>query len=314
MLAKIENETLRLEVNPGVGASPAAFQAKIQGEWADILRPTPRPLPQKSSLYSSFILAPYSNRIRAAKFVFAGREYRLEANTPQGNAQHGDVRNRPWQVHYPQANTLECTFDSRDFSDLNWPWPFTMRVVYSLREHRFATELELTNTGDSPMPAGFGLHPYFVRRLPDSIGDAVLDFHADGVYQTDESLIPTEGMKPIPTELDFSEARSLGSQQVDAVFGGWDGRAVLEWPGANVRLVMEALSTRSDEGERLEADPVFGHLVVFTAPDGTLALEPVSHATDGFNLLARGVRDTGVKVLGPGESLTGTVRITLEGL
>ncbi|HEU4743233.1 MAG TPA: aldose 1-epimerase [Meiothermus sp.] len=310
MLAKIENEALRLEVNPGLGASPAAFQAKIQGEWADILRPTPRPLPEKSSLYSSFILAPYSNRIRAAKFGFAGQEYQLEANTPQGNAQHGDVRNRPWQVHYPEANTLECTFDSRDFTDLNWPWPFTMRVVYSLREHRFATELELTNTGDSPMPAGFGLHPYFVRRLPGSIRDAVLDFHADGVYLTDESLIPTDGMKPIPPELDFSQAQSLEGQQVDAVFGGWDGRVVLEWPGANVRLVMET----SFRGDSRVVDPVFGHLVVFTAPDGTLALEPVSHVTDGFNLLARGVPDTGVRVLGPGESLQGTVRITLEGL
>jgi len=247
MSAEIANEWLRLEVNPRVGASPAAFQAKIQGEWLDILRPTPRPLPEKSSLYSSFTLAPYSNRIRAARFVFAGHQYRLKANTPQGNAQHGDVRNRPWQVHYPHENALECTFDGRDFSDLNWPWPFTMRVVYSLRANRFTTELELTNVSASPMPAGFGLHPYFVRRLSGSIGDAVLGFHADGVYLTDESLIPTEGMRPIPPELDFSPARSLGDQPVDAVFGGWDGRAVLEWPGSGVRL-------------RLEADPVFSHL------------------------------------------------------
>ena len=41
------------------------------------------------------------------------------------------------------------------------------------------------------------------------------------------------------------------------------------------------------------------------------ALEPVSHANDGFNLLAAGVPDSGVRVLEPGETLAGTVRLAI---
>lgn len=61
------------------------------------------------------------------------------------------------------------------------------------------------------------------------------------------------------------------------------------------------------------ADNVYSHLVVFTAPDGSLALEPVSHATDAFNLAAQDVAGVDLRVLTPGQSLAGTARITLEG-
>lgn len=301
----LENAQLRLEINPEVGASPAAFEAKRGGERLPILRPTPRPLPEKSSPYSSFTLIPYSNRIRGARFVFQGREYQLVANKPEGNVVagitiHGDVRNRPWQVEKPEETTLVCHFDSAEFPDSNWPWPYTVRKTYRLDGNTLETRLELTNASDEEMPAGFGIHPYFVRRLPGS-GDAFLQFRAKGYYIPDETLIPTEGMQPVPPELDFSTPRSPGDQHIDTVFGSWDGTASLSWPGSSVRMI-------------LEADPIFSHLVVFTAPDRTLALEPVSNATDGFNLMARGVRGTGVRILEPGGSLTGTIKMTIEEL
>lgn len=52
---------------------------------------------------------------------------------------------------------------------------------------------------------------------------------------------------------------------------------------------------------------------MFTAPDGSVALEPVSHATDALSLAARGVPGTDLRVLAPGQSLAGAVRLTLEG-
>jgi aldose 1-epimerase len=62
----------------------------------------------------------------------------------------------------------------------------------------------------------------------------------------------------------------------------------------------------------MTCDVIFSHLVVFTAPDGSLAVEPVTHATDGFNLMARGVEGTGVKVLEPGEMVAGTVTLSVR--
>jgi aldose 1-epimerase len=290
----LENGQLRLEISPKVGASIVAFEARLGEHWQPIMRPTPRPLPDKSSNYSNFTLAPYSNRIKVAMFRFDDYLYQLKPNTPDGNAQHGDVRNRPWTV-LPVGTAAACSFDSRFFEDINWPWAFSMAKLYRLEGNTLETTLELVNQGQSPMPAGFGLHPYFVRDL----GEAVLQFEAQGYYPTDASFIPSEGMNQIPPELDFSQPRAVGNQTLNHVFGGWAGRVVLEWKGSNQRLV-------------IEADPVFEHIVVYTAPDGTLAIEPVSNATDGFNLFANGVEGTGVRVLQPEEGLHGRVWMRIE--
>ena len=82
--------------------------------------------------------------------------------------------------------------------------------------------------------------------------------------------------------------------------GGWNGVAGLDLP-AGARL-------------RVTADAVFRHLVVHR-PDNTayLCLEPASHVANGFNLAARGVPDTGTRLLAPGEAMGGTVRFALLG-
>ena len=92
------------------------------------------------------------------------------------------------------------------------------------------------------------------------------------------------------------------------MYTSWDGIARLDWQphtGSDQIVPHRALI--------LTADNVFSHLVVFTAPDGSLALEPVSHATDAFNLAAQGIGGTDMKTLLPGQSLAGAVRVTVEG-
>jgi aldose 1-epimerase len=52
------------------------------------------------------------------------------------------------------------------------------------------------------------------------------------------------------------------------------------------------------------------HLVIYVPPgEDFFCVEPVSHVNDGFNLLERGVADTGVRVLAPGQTLAGAVRL-----
>ncbi len=300
MQTLLQSQTLRLEVAPLIGASIAAFEAKIAGQWVAVMRPTQRPLPEKSSNFSSFTLAPYSNRIRDARFYFAGQYIQLKPNTPEGNSQHGDVRGRPWQTKQPDANTLVCSLQTHDFPDFNWPWAFGMVQTYRLRGSLLEQTLQITNQAKSPMPAGFGIHPYFERRLAGS-NECTLQFAAKGYYTTNQSFIPTQAMSPVPPHLEFSQPRSIGERQINGVYGGFAGLAKVEWPGSGVSM-------------RLRSDPVFEHLVVFTAPDRTLALEPVSNATDGFNLMAGGIEGHGVVVLEPGQSLAGTISFELEGL
>jgi aldose 1-epimerase len=297
-LVTLENDVWKLEVVPDVGASIYGLSTRLDGVWQPIMRPaTPEALAaKKSSACSSFTLAPFSNRIKDAKFKFHGREYQLRSTTPDGGTQHGDVRNRPWRVK-KMGNKLECDFDARDFADFNFPFAFTMRVTYSLEGSDFLTVLELENVGSEVMPAGFGIHPYFVRSLLDS-SDAVLQFGARKYYETDSSFIPTVPAVAVTPELDFSSPRAIASTQLNHCFTAWDGRANLSWPGSKVHV-------------ELEASEVFSHFIAFTSPDQTIALEPVTNATDGFNLLERGQGQTGVAELEHGQCLRGQVRLRL---
>ncbi|NJK45602.1 MAG: aldose 1-epimerase [Pleurocapsa sp. SU_196_0] len=300
MTESIENDIWRLRILPTLGASPIALEYRVGDAWHAVMRPTPAAAltGDSSSPFSSYTLAPYSNRIRDGKFSFQEREYTVRANTPKGEFIHGDVRNRAFQIKRPSASSLECAFDSRDVRDANFPFPYTLLVTYALEGDALLTTLTLENVGDAPMPAGFGLHPYFVRHFAGSTTDPTLTFDATGYYVTDEKTIPRDGARPLSPALDFSRGKSAYEQPLDTVFNGWNGAATLRWE--THRLI-------------LHASDVFTHFVAFNgAPDATIALEPITHATDGFNLMARGVSDTGVRVLEAGERLRGTVTIRLE--
>jgi aldose 1-epimerase len=97
--------------------------------------------------------------------------------------------------------------------------------------------------------------------------------------------------------MDFTQLVPVGARDIDHCFGGWDGHATIAYPSSGVRLAFEC-------------DPVFGHVVVYTPPGKPFfAVEPVTHANDGFNLFAAGQPDNGIRVLQPGEALQGTFRL-----
>lgn len=297
----LQNQRLRLTVAPELGASVVGLELFQQGFWLPVLRPTsPAALAQRSSPdTSSYLLAPYSNRIREGRFRFAGKTYQLRPNWVDGRQTiHGEVHGRPWAAQRFDEHILQCSFDSRAFPDVNYPFPFTVDILYRLLEDGIEVVTALQNVGAEPMPAGLGHHPYFMRYLGHS-SEALLSFRAARVYLTDASCLPTRPAEAIPSRFDFSRPRKLGDTLLDHVFTGWEGVLHLEWPGSGWRMT-------------LQADPIYSHLVVFTAPDGSVALEPVTHATDGFNLLAQGWPDTGVRVLEPGEQMEGSIRLSFQ--
>jgi aldose 1-epimerase len=303
MIESVENAFWKLEIAPNLGASIKSLSAKQGSSLHNLMRFTPDAALRvdSASPFSSFTLAPFSNRIRDARFVFENLEYQLKATAKDGSTQHGDVRNRAWRVTRGQ-NSLECVFDSGDVADFNFPFPIRMKVIYVLKDSLFETQLELENVGNTRMPAGFGLHPYFVRKLAGS-DDVQLQFGAAGIYETDANFIPISDMKPIPDNFNFSSSRFVGDTPINHVFGGWNGTALLEYD----------LLDASTKILKLEASEIFSHLCVFASPDGTLAVEPISHCTDGFNLFARGIENTGVRVLEPGEKMIGWVRLSFQG-
>lgn len=294
----MHNNSLRLTVLPELGSCIAGLELKHQGFWLPVMRPMSVAAVAAGSSpdSSSYILAPYSNRIRDGRFSFGGKDFQLKPNWPDGKMTiHGEVHARAWETVEQSAETLTCRFAAD--AGLNFPFAYAVEAGFRLEGLVLELDLRLTNTSAGPMPAGLGHHPYFMRRL-GSGNDPLVQFRAEKVYLTDQTRIPAGPAASIPAELDFGQPRAVGPTFIDNVFSGWDGKLSVDW--GHFRMT-------------LEAQPVFSHLVMFTAPDGTLALEPVTHATDGFNLMSQGHADTGVRVLEPGETLQGKVWIRLEG-
>ena len=149
-----------------------------------------------------------------------------------------------------------------------------------------------SNTGEHKQPVGLGLHPYWPLTP-----DVALTARVRDVWMADTRRLPVVGVK-VPPRWNFAKPRALAGAFVDHCFAGWDGEAMLAWPDLQVAL---------------RADAAFGHLVVASPlSESHFAVEPVSHVNDGFNQLADGRTDTGVRVLGGGEQFGGTVRFALR--
>jgi aldose 1-epimerase len=296
-LATLESEALRLAVLPEAGASVVGLELRLGDAWVPVMRPTPPAAVASlnSSDMSSFVLAPYSNRLRDARFRFQGRDYPLRPNTADGHAIHGDVRKRPWKVRSLERERIALSFDSREFADVNFPFPFTVDLAYALAGESCETEIALRNAGEAAMPAGVGFHPYYPRTLLDPGEQVELEARVTGAYP---ELVPTTGPRPLAPGEDFSRSRPLGDVDLDTCFAGWDGRARITWPRS--RVVAE-----------IECDAALSHLIVFTPPGKPFfAVEPVSNANNGFNLLAAGVAGSGVAVLEPGQELRTRFRLS----
>jgi len=297
-LLEVTNDGLRMRIAPEVGASLLDLSLERGGAFTPLLRRAPEPL-SRSSDAASFLLVPYSNRLRDGRFRFEGRTYEL--HHPKADAIHGDVRDRPWEITHCYDHGCTLAFDSRAFGDIHFPFPFAATVAYRLENGAFSSELRLVNTGATRMPAGLGFHPYFNRALGGSNEAVLLKLAVRGVYPGSPELpaLPIGPPVPLQPEQDFSKLRPL-AVVLDHCFAGWDGHAEISWPDSRVGIVMEASAQ-------------LRHVIVYS-PDGKpfFALEPVSHVNDGFNLFASGQSGTGVVVLEPGECLEGGFSLYIE--
>jgi aldose 1-epimerase len=257
---------------------------------------------------ASFLMAPWTNRVRDARFRFGGLEHPLRSNFPDGTAIHGVVRDAPWRVTDRTPVSARMVYDSRSDESVNFPFAFASVFRVELSPDALTLELSVTNLDDRPMPAGCGHHPYFPRTLMASGEQLELSAGVRGRYAM-EKCLPVGPAADDEICAALRRGGPLGNPGLDDVFAGFDGSAVITWPGSRVRLMMEC----SEE---------FEHLVVFTPrldptnasspPLPWLCVEPCTMLNDGFNIMAGNGLETGVRVLEPGETLDTRVRWRVE--
>lgn len=301
-LVTIKSDKLEAVICPELGGSIYSLRYKKDDQWLDIMRPTTKEALENKDApeFASYHLIPYSNRIEGGRLNFMGKTYQLKINE-EGHAMHGDVLNRPFKILSRTESELLLAFDSRDFDDINWPFPFSVKMGFGISGGLFTSFFNIKNEGDEPMPAGLGTHPYFQKKLTDKDRDVYLTLPQVGLYPG-ETTIPTGTYVDLPANMDFTKERAIDNNQfIDNCFKAKKGPYTINWPGTGVRLQMDA-------------DSYFEHLVLYTPLEKDFfAVEPVTNCNNGFNMAEKGIKDTGTVILKAEEKLYGTVLISIEG-
>ncbi|QHE92541.1 aldose 1-epimerase [Pandoraea fibrosis] len=235
----------------------------------------------------AYPLIPYSNRIAGARLRFDGATHDLPPHPLDlPNALHGNSHLCAWEVESHDATHAILTLH---YDGEHWPWAFDASLGYRLDGATLHVDLSVRNADTRPMPAGLGWHPFLVA--DDHAG---IRFDASTHWQLDDKFVPTGArqQQSAPTELGAADW-----QTADCVI------YASEWTGP-------AIVSRHSGHLAMHADAPLTHLIAFV-PRGApyLCVEPVSHVANGFNLAAQGETETGMLVLGPGESAQATTRL-----
>ncbi len=279
---KLLNHDLCCELQPALGGC-------IAGLWwraVPVLQSTPAHALQSVRQAASYPLLPYSNRMSAGVLQWQGQAYPLAKNwVGAPHSIHGVGWERTWSVLAHTSHT--ATLGYQHGGDASWPFAFDATQTFQLGPQGLAMTMTITNRASHDAPAGLGWHPYFVKRP-----GAHIHFDAQARWEMGPDQLPTERLASTGLQTDVTDLL------VDHCFDVWSGNALLR---------DDVLSVRVDSDLR--------HLVVYTLPQrGDIAIEPVSHSNNAFNRYAAGEWDAqtlGVKILGPGASLTCAMGITV---
>lgn len=277
---------LGVDLAPASGGAVARFAV----DGVDVLRPMAAAdiASGRANNAALYPLVPYSNRIRDGELMFEGEVFQLARNWPGvAHPMHGDGWAHAWDVVRSDGVSAEIAYlHERAGDSRGWPFRYRARQSYRLDDDRLTIRISHENLEDRPVPAGVGLHPFFVRDT-----DTRLTCRTQAVWRTDAEVLPVERMA-VPADWDFSAGRRVDSVALDNCFDGWDGRAAIVWPLRRLRL-------------DLAATVPFRHLVIYVPPGHSyFCAEPVSHANG----------QVGLAPLGPGGTLAGEVVLRLSNL
>lgn len=269
----------RATLRPEIGGALASLT--LDGR--DVLRTMPQSATNPLDA-ACFPLAPYCNRIRDGRFRFGEREVALPLNfAPERHSIHGLSWQRPWHVESQAPN--KCVIVDEYDGAGAWPWVYRAEQRVRLGAKGCAITLVLTNRGDTPMPAGIGLHPYFRRTAASRVR-----FVADHVLLSDPELLPTGVTAPADHFGDFATGVALPGETVDHCFVRWNGEAAIA--DEHGTIAISALGAPD--------------LHLYAPADGSaLCCEPVSHTPDALNRAPEEMT-----VLPPGCSASLTMRIS----
>jgi aldose 1-epimerase len=240
---------------------------RLRVDGVDLLRTPDDPATHRDDpfFWGAYLMAPWCNRAPAQLFDAAGRTVRLAPNFPDGSAIHGLVHARAWETRADGSLRIAVA-DGED----GWPWAFEVTARPTVTGRTVSLLCELTNRSGSPMPAGIGLHPWFVPPLAVGVP-------AESVYPTNTGSPRTP--TPVAGNLDLREP-AIPPRGVDATWSDLVSSTIdLAWQQLGLTAQLDVDATRV--------------CVAVAAPNdlGAVAVEPQTHGPDGLRRLGAGEPD-----------------------
>ena len=245
---------------------------------------------QESAAFA--VMVPFSNRVRGARYSFAGVEHDLQPGVPEEERQimHGLVRDVRWDLADVSTGTDDdgepearaaLTTSIRPGDHDGYPFALDVRVTYVLGARSLAMELETANVGEGLAPVSLGWHPYF--RLPGHDVVDGLQLRVDGRVGvvTDEANIPLDGAAAFEKVERPVSWMPIGEAEIDAAY-------FVPPENGIVSTMLRSPRTR-DVLELLQYPQEAGLVHVFTGDTlparrrASVAMEPVGLMTDAYN-------------------------------
>ena len=224
--------------------------------------------------WGCYPLLPWSNRIPGGLLRYEGLKAQLPVNWPDGSAIHGLVASCPWTVVDQSANAAEVEVNASA-----GPYRVHGSQRFELEHNQLHLHLAARNEGDAPVPMGIGIHPWF-RSGPIRVA-------ADMRWPGE----PVPNGAPVTVEEEYDLRTTDAPHAMDACF---------------TRLTD---TTAEVPGALLHWSGPITNVVVYTGERGWVCVEPVTMATNGFELAAERMPHHGVQVVPPGASLEVSFRI-----
>lgn len=199
------------------------------------------------------LLFPMVGRARGDRITVAGRTYDL--------GQHGFARTSTFTAVRSDAASCTWRLEASEATRQLYPFAFRLDVTYRIDGATLHMEAEVTNTGDTTLPASFGFHPALRWPLPYGKPRAAHEI----VFEKDESAPIRRPVDGLLSAAQFpTPVRDRRLPLSDALFEA----------GA---LIFDTLASRSVVyGEAIRVDfPRMPHLGIWTKPGaGYVCIEP----------------------------------------
>jgi aldose 1-epimerase len=257
------------------------------------------------------ILFPFPGRLQNGRFTWNAQTWKLPENDGRGNAIHGFVLDRPWRIIDSSQQAVTGEFHAhRDAPEIAalWPSDFRIQATYEIVGRTLTATYRFDNPGESLLPFGFGIHPYF--RLPlaaaSSAGPAAADSCLVQLPVRSEwelqSLIATGNTLPADPRL--TQGIRFGELALDNVFGE------LDFSAGRCRCAIDDPASRRRIWIDFGCD--FRELVVYNPPHReALCIEPYT-CVPGAAHRRKADTDLGWRCLSPGCAVELQVRIGAE--